>query len=95
MSIFEIDPDIRKAKTLASDFYTDERYFDISKEKIFERSWQFLGKADEFDGLKPTTILPRISQRTSFTGENGRIIGLSFKRLHASREDTCRRAVRS
>ena len=58
MSIFEIDPDIRKAKTLASDFYTDERYFDISKEKIFERSWQFLGKADEFDCLKPSTILP-------------------------------------
>jgi choline monooxygenase len=36
----------------------DERYFEMSKEKIFTRSWQFLGKADEFDGLKPTTILP-------------------------------------
>ena len=58
MSIFEIDPDIRKAKTLASDFYTDAAYFELSKEKIFARSWQFLGKADDFDGLKPTTILP-------------------------------------
>lgn len=58
MSIFEIDPDIRKAKTLASDFYTDERYFEISKEKIFAHSWQFLGHVCEFDGLKPLTILP-------------------------------------
>ncbi len=58
MSIFEIDPDSRKAKTLASDFYTDARYFEMSKEKIFARSWQFLGHASEFSGLTPVTILP-------------------------------------
>src|SRR5437899_1982878 len=58
MSIFEIDPDIRKAKTLASDFYTDERYFELSKEKIFARTWQFVGRADEFESLRPATILP-------------------------------------
>ena len=58
MSIFEIDPDIGKAKTLASDFYTDERYFELSKEKIFARTWQFVGRADEFESLKPATILP-------------------------------------
>src|SRR5580765_339234 len=56
--VFEIDPDIRKAKTLASDFYTDERYFELSKEKIFAKSWQFLGNSDEVEGLKPATILP-------------------------------------
>jgi len=27
--MFEIDADIRKAKTLSSDFYTDERDFDL------------------------------------------------------------------
>ncbi len=58
MSIFEIDPDIRKAKTLASDFYTDAAYFELSKEKIFARSWQFLGHASELSGLKPATVLP-------------------------------------
>ncbi|MFM9902937.1 MAG: aromatic ring-hydroxylating oxygenase subunit alpha [Pyrinomonadaceae bacterium] len=58
MSIFEIDPDIRKAKTLASDFYTDPAYFELSREKIFARSWQFLGRADEVESLKPATILP-------------------------------------
>ena len=58
MTIFEIDPDIRKAKTLASEFYTDERYFELSKEKIFVHSWHFLGHVDEFEGLKPVTVLP-------------------------------------
>ena len=58
MSLFEIDPDIRKARTLASEFYTDSAYFEISKEKIFARTWQFLGTSDEFESLKPATILP-------------------------------------
>ena len=58
MTSFTIDPDIRKAKTIASDFYTDARYFELSKEKIFARTWQFAGRLDEFDGLKPVTLLP-------------------------------------
>ena len=56
--MFAIDPDIRKAKTLTSDFYTDPAYFELSKEKIFVHSWQFLGHASSFSGLMPTTILP-------------------------------------
>ena len=58
MKIFEIDQDIRKARTLAADFYTDAAYFELSKEKIFARSWQFLGHTGEVSGLKPATILP-------------------------------------
>jgi choline monooxygenase len=57
MSIFEINPDIRLAHTLASDFYTDEKYFEQSKDKIFARSWQFLGTTDELETLNPQTIL--------------------------------------
>jgi len=34
---FDIDPDIRRARTLSSEFYTDERFFEWSKEKIFAR----------------------------------------------------------
>jgi len=56
--MFDIDIDIRKARTLASDFYTDERYFELSKEKIFARTWQFLGKASENDIMTPTMLLP-------------------------------------
>ncbi len=58
MSLFEIDPDIRKAHTLGSEFYTDPAYFELSKEKIFSRTWQFLGRADEIQSIKPATILP-------------------------------------
>lgn len=60
MTIFDIDPDIRKAKTLSSDFYTDQRYFELSKEKIFAHSWQFLCHVNDFEGLLPATILPGI-----------------------------------
>lgn len=57
MSIFEINPDICRARTLSSSFYTDPRYFHESKEKIFARSWQFVGTTDELKNLKPHTIL--------------------------------------
>jgi choline monooxygenase len=55
--MFEVDPDIRKAKTLASDFYTDPRYFEESKEKIFARTWQFLCHESEIESLKPVQLL--------------------------------------
>ncbi|MGH7782620.1 MAG: aromatic ring-hydroxylating oxygenase subunit alpha [Candidatus Binatia bacterium] len=71
MSIFEIDPDIRKAKTLSSDFYTDERYFESSKERIFARTWQFLGRHDEFDGLRPLTLLAATLDEPILLAKNG------------------------
>lgn len=55
---FAVDPDIRKARTLATRFYTDPRYFDLAKKKIFERGWHFLGRPGPADGLMPVTILP-------------------------------------
>ena len=57
MTSFTIDPDIRKAKTLASDFYTEPSFFELSKEKIFARTWQFAGRVDDFESLKPVTLL--------------------------------------
>lgn len=55
---FEIDPDISKAETLSSRFYTEERYFELSKEQIFARTWHFVGHENEIETLKPTTLLP-------------------------------------
>lgn len=46
MSRFFIDPDISRAKTLHTDFYTDAVLFNDSKEKIFSPSWQFIGSTD-------------------------------------------------
>lgn len=60
MSIFEIDPDIQKAKTLAAGFYTDPAYFELSKEKIFARSWQFLAHSDGLGDLTPLDLLPGV-----------------------------------
>jgi choline monooxygenase len=72
MAIFEIDADIRKAKTLAADFYTDAAYFERAKEKIFARTWQFLGRDDEFSGLKPATILPGVLDEPVLLVKDGR-----------------------
>lgn len=61
MSDFYIDPDIRKATTLPTEFYTKRAYFEQSKTKIFERSWQWLGDLESmlspFDTMCPTTFL--------------------------------------
>lgn len=73
MSIFEINPDIRHAETLSSAFYTDEKYFYASKEKIFARSWQLIGTTDEIDNIKPFTMLESfLDEPVLFTkqGEN-------------------------
>ena len=43
MSSFEIDPDISKARTIHSSFYTSEEYLQVSIEKIFSASWQYAG----------------------------------------------------
>lgn len=55
--IFDINPDIKRAETLSSDFYTDERYFHESKEKIFARTWQFVAVKDEVKNVKPVNLL--------------------------------------
>lgn len=45
MTRFFVDPDIARAKTLHTDFYTDPTLYEWSKEKIFAPSWQFIGDA--------------------------------------------------
>jgi choline monooxygenase len=46
MPNFFIDPNIAKAKTIATDYYLSEHYFNLSKEKIFSPSWQLIGDND-------------------------------------------------
>ncbi len=54
--MFEINPDIASAKTLSSEFYTDESFFFASKEKNFSRSWHYVGTTAETGNLKPFSI---------------------------------------
>jgi len=44
--IFHVDEDISVAETLPSCFYTDEKYFEESREKIFSRTWQYVCDKD-------------------------------------------------
>ena len=57
---FFVDPDITKAKTLSTDFYTDPGVFAESKEKIFSRCWHFLGSSAQLPNpgdMQPLTLL--------------------------------------
>lgn len=93
MSLFEIDQDIRKAKTLSSEFYTDEKYFEYAKEKIFARTWHFAGAEGEITGLKPYNILPGIlDEPVVFARSNGGVVCLSNVCTHRGKilvEEAC------
>ena len=41
-SDWTIDPDIRRASTLPAEIYSDPRWFDLSRERVFSRSWQLV-----------------------------------------------------
>lgn len=59
-SPFYIDPDIRRAKTIATSFYTGADYLEQSKERIFAPSWQYVGHtgvAPEPGSYHPVTLL--------------------------------------
>ncbi len=40
---FNIDPDIRKAETLPASFYRDPEIFELLKQNVFYRTWQWIG----------------------------------------------------
>jgi choline monooxygenase len=56
-TVFKIHEKIEYAQTLSSRFYTDEKYFCESKEKIFSKSWQLVASVSEVDNLKPLFLL--------------------------------------
>ncbi len=56
MQEFFIDPDITKAKTIHTDFYTGDQNYLASKEKIFAPSWQFVGDVDKI--AQPGSAFP-------------------------------------
>ena len=94
MSEFDIHSDIRYAWTLPSRFYTDASYFELSKEKIFARSWHFLGRGDEFETLRPVTLLPNfLDEPVLLSRSNGSISCLSNVCTHRGKiliEESCR-----
>ena len=58
---FKIDPDIRKAYTLPTVFYTNKTVYVQSKESLFANSWQIVGFSSDFKqdwNAKPVRLLP-------------------------------------
>lgn len=43
---FNIDPDISKAETLPAEFYRNKEVFEAIKERVFLKSWQWIGDED-------------------------------------------------
>ena len=57
---YKIDPDITKAETLPSTFYKSASVFELIKNKIFLKSWQWVGDSDlvkEKNSVYPMVIL--------------------------------------
>ena len=46
MPHYFVDPDIAKAQTIHTDFYTSLAVFEACKEKIFANTWQFIGSEE-------------------------------------------------
>lgn len=57
MTRLEIDPEFARARTMAKDFYLDPEVFALARERVFARSWQWLGRTD--DVAAPGSLAPR------------------------------------
>ncbi len=55
---FTVDPDIRKAETLPALFYNDPEVFEALKDKVFYKSWQWVGDLDKITLAKQ--VIPSI-----------------------------------
>ena len=57
---YKIDSDISKARTLHSDYYTDDLMFSNSINNIFTSSWQLVSHKEELEdnNIIPITVLP-------------------------------------
>jgi choline monooxygenase len=41
----DINPDIRRAATLPAGVYYDPRWYELQRERVFARTWQYAGEA--------------------------------------------------
>jgi choline monooxygenase len=55
--IYSVDPDITQATTIASAFYRDDAAYALARQRVFARSWQWIG--DLADVAEPGSLSPR------------------------------------
>ena len=56
-----VDADVTRARTLGKAFYLDPAMFDLARERVFARSWQWIGELTDLaepGSLSPRTLLP-------------------------------------
>ena len=79
-SIFFIDEDICKAKTLPSKFYLNQEYFDLTINKIFKQCWQLITDINYIgeNNIFPFTLLrDTVNEPLFFSLDNNKINCLS------------------
>jgi choline monooxygenase len=54
---YSVDPDITLAHTIASSFYSDPAAYALARQRVFARSWQWIG--DLADVAEPRSLSPR------------------------------------
>ena len=54
---YSVDPDITTASTISSRFYHDDAAYALARERVFARTWQWLG--DLTDVAMPGSLSPR------------------------------------
>ena len=54
---YSVDPDVEIASTIPSAFYRDAQAWELVKERVFARTWQWLGDTD--DVAQPGSLSPR------------------------------------
>ena len=72
--MYEIDPDITVASTLPGAFYSDPAAFDASRERIFARSWQWIGTLEDVaepESLAPRELLPGLLDEPLLLSRDG------------------------
>jgi len=58
---FDVDADIRRARTPPHSLYTDPAWFDRQRERVFARTWQLVSATDGLEepgSARPFTLLP-------------------------------------
>ena len=92
-----VEPDIARARTLDPVFYSDPRRYAAARERVFARTWQWLGDLDDValpQSLSPRDLLPGLLDEPLLLARDARgHAALPVQRLHASRQPPRARAV--
>lgn len=71
---YAVDADIAGASTLPAAFYRDDAAFEASRERVFARSWQWVGDLDDVaapQALSPRDLLPGLLDEPLLLARDG------------------------